>query len=88
MDNLFIDFLRVSIPYRYATNTAAGSFDLFAAVFQFLIGTLQTHVFVQQGYDPHSVSIPYRYATNEALARIVKHRGLVSIPYRYATNGI
>ena len=33
---------RVSIPHRYAKNTAAGSYDLFAAVFQFLIGTLKT----------------------------------------------
>ena len=78
---------QVSIPYRLATNSA--SFCIFTRItssFQFLIGQLQTLVYLNIHFVLLAVSIPYRLATNQAQPYFPHKTQKVSIPYRLATN--
>ena len=76
----------VSIPHRYALNELSKKRkEVEIAGFQFLIGTLQTHIW-NVNIAINGVSIPHRYALN--LASLIRDfiTSPVSIPHRYALN--
>ena len=76
----------VSIPYRYATNSALHFFIERFHQFQFLIGTLQTQP--SGGKEWVAEMFQFLIGTLQTLTEFFAeyHLNLVSIPYRYATN--
>ena len=78
--------IRVSIPYRLATNEGASPFkSIFCTVFQFLIGQLQT----SEGQELLNFPVWFQFLIGQLQTseEVIPPSGIiaVSIPYRLAT---